>query len=159
MNKTNSSVFAAYHSELVENWYPGWISSVRRLIPYDMAVSDAEIDSEITAQCIYLASIFRGGSFPAYCNEYVVRRAAAVFRREYRALDHGLIAEAYEEYEDDYESAYVQKRQYGTYDIDEQTPAGEYIEIRNLVECAMKSAKDDIEKRVLELILDGFTYE
>lgn len=99
--KTNR-LFADNHKNLVENWYPKWNRDIRRVLPKDFVVSDEEIDSEITFQCQYLASIFKFGSYVAYCNEFVAKRAANALWREYKALDHDVIVQAFRDYDDDY---------------------------------------------------------
>ena len=102
----NNRIFAVYHKELVEKWYRKWTSDIRRKIPVDFAVSDAEIDSEITYQCQYLASIFRGGNYPAFCDRYVSKRVVSELWREYRLLDHVALADAYRDFDEGYEDEY-----------------------------------------------------
>ena len=109
MNKNR--IFAIYHKELIDNWYQKWTSDIRKKLPANFVVTDAEIDSEITYQCQYLASIFRGGHYPAFCNSYVTKRAVAEFWHEYKLLGHSVIADSYEEFDDNYSNAYQTSHQ------------------------------------------------
>ena len=49
MNKNR--IFAIYHKELIDNWYQKWTYDIRKKLPANFVVTDAEIDSEITYQC------------------------------------------------------------------------------------------------------------
>lgn len=157
MNKNR--IFAVYHKELVEKWYRKWTSDVRRKIPVDFAVSDAEIDSEITYQCQYLASIFRGGHYPAFCDRYVAKRVVSELWREYRLLDHGALTDAYRDFDEDYEDEYSARRQYGEYDADSYTAIEDEIENRDMTENIKNMAKDNIDRKIIMMILEGLTYD
>lgn len=103
------TVFEFYHSKLVKSWYPYWTEEIRKRIPADFTFSDDEIDSEITHQCQYLSRIFKGGDFPAYCNQYVVKMAVRAIWKEYTNLNHTDIADALREFDEgeDYTEKHV----------------------------------------------------
>ena len=155
----NNRIFAVYHKELVEKWYRKWTCDIRGKIPVDFAVSDAEIDSEITYQCQYLASIFRGGHYPAFCDRYVSKRVVSELWREYRLLDHGALADAYRDFDEDYEDEYSVRRQYGEYDADPYTAIEDEIENKDMTENIKNMAKDNIDRKIITLILEGMAYD
>ena len=155
----SNRIFAVYHKELVEKWYRKWTSEIRGKIPVDFAVSDAEIDSEITYQCQYLASIFRGGHYPAFCDRYVAKRVVSELWREYRLLDHGALADAYMDFDEDYEDEYSARRQYGEYDANAYTAIEDEIENRDMTENIKKMAKDNLDRKIIMMILEGLTYD
>lgn len=99
-NKSIKTPFEEHSKELFTNWYKKWTNDIRSKIPTDFNISDKDIYSEITHNCIYLSNIFKGGNFPAYCNKYIVLRSVQNIWNEYKMLDHSLIADAYEEFED-----------------------------------------------------------
>ena len=98
---------------LHKKFYPKWIYQIRSKIPYDYNISDNEIVSEITIRCLELAEKFKGGFFPSYCDLYVVCEVVKRLYKEYKKLDHSLIADAYREFEDGED--YVQHHQYIEY--------------------------------------------
>lgn len=155
----NNRIFAIYHKELIDNWYQKWTSDIRKKLPANFVVTDAEIDSEITYQCQYLASIFRGGHYPAFCNSYVTKRAVAEFWHEYKLLDHSVIADSYAEFDDDYSNAYQTSHQYGEYDVDAYTTIDNEIENNDMMENINNMTKDNIDRTIITLILDGLTYD
>ena len=155
----NNRIFAIYHKELIANWYQKWTSDIRKKLPANFVVTDAEIDSEITYQCQYLASIFRGGHYPAFCNSYVTKRAVAEFWHEYKLLDHSVIADSYAEFDDDYNNAYQTSHQYGEYDVDAYTTIDNEIENNDMMENINNMTKDNIDRTIITLILDGLTYD
>lgn len=155
----NNRIFAVYHKELVEKWYRKWICDIRRKIPVDFAVSDAEIDSEITYQCQYLASIFRGGHYPAFCNSYVTKRVVAELWNEYNLLDHVAIFDAYADFNNNYNDSYSTKHQYGEYDVGSYTTIDDEIENKDMTENIKNMAKDGIDKAIITLILEGMAYD
>ena len=155
----NNRIFAIYHKELIDNWYQKWISDIRKKLPANFVVTDAEIDSEITYQCQYLASIFRGGHYPAFCNSYVTKRAVAEFWHEYKLLDHSVIADSYEEFDDNYSNSYQTSHQYGEYDVGSYTTIDDEIENNDMTENIKNMAKDNIDRTIITLILDGLTYD
>lgn len=155
----NNRIFAIYHKELVDTWYQKWTSDIRKKLPVNFAVTDAEIDSEITYQCQYLASIFRGGHYPAFCNSYVTKRVVAELWNEYKHLDHDAIADAYREFDDNYCNAYSISHQYGEYDADAYTTIDDEIENNDMTENIKNMAKDNIDRTIISLILDGLTYD
>ena len=157
MNKNR--IFAIYHKELIDNWYQKWTSDIRKKLPANFVVTDAEIDSEITYQCQYLASIFRGGHYPAFCNSYVTKRAVAEFWHEYKLLDHSVIADSYAEFDDDYSNAYQTSHQYGEYDVDAYTTIDNEIENKDMMENINNMTKDNIDRTIIMLILEGLTYD
>ena len=157
MNKNR--IFAIYHKELIDNWYQKWTSDIRKKLPANFVVTDAEIDSEITYQCQYLASIFRGGHYPAFCNSYVTKRAVAEFWHEYKLLDHSVIADSYEEFDDNYSNAYQTSHQYGEYDVGSYTTIDDEIENNDMTENIKNMAKDNIDRTIIMLILEGLTYD
>ena len=152
-------IFAIYHKELIDNWYQKWTSDIRKKLPANFVVTDAEIDSEITYQCQYLASIFRGGHYPAFCNSYVTKRAVAEFWHEYKLLDHSVIADSYEEFDDNYNNAYQTSHQYGEYDVDAYTTIDDEIENNDIMENIKNMKKDNIDRTIIMLILEGLTYD
>ena len=159
-NKMNNNrIFAIYHKELIDNWYQKWTSDIRKKLPANFVVTDAEIDSEITYQCQYLASIFRGGHYPAFCNSYVTKRAVAEFWHEYKLLDHSVIADSYEEFDDNYNNAYQTSHQYGEYDVGSYTTIDDEIENNDMTENIKNMAKDNIDRTIIMLILEGLTYD
>lgn len=157
MNKNR--IFAIYHKELIDNWYQKWTSDIRKKLPANFVVTDAEIDSEITYQCQYLASIFRGGHYPAFCNSYVTKRAVAEFWHEYKLLDHSVIADSYAEFDDDYNNAYQTSHQYGEYDVGSYTTIDNEIENKDMMENINNMTKDNIDRTIIMLILEGLTYD
>ena len=157
MNKNR--IFAIYHKELIDNWYQKWTSDIRKKLPANFVVTDAEIDSEITYQCQYLASIFRGGHYPAFCNSYVTKRAVAEFWHEYKLLDHSVIADSYAEFDDDYNNAYQTSHQYGEYDVGSYTTIDDEIENNDMMENINNMTKDNIDRTIIMLILEGLTYD
>ena len=156
---TNNRIFAIYHKELIDNWYQKWTSDIRKKLPANFVVTDAEIDSEITYQCQYLASIFKGGHYPAFCNSYVTKRAVAEFWHEYKLLDHSVIADSYAEFDDDYNNAYQTSHQYGEYDVDAYTTIDDEIENNDMMENINNMAKENIDRKIIMLILEGLTYD
>lgn len=159
MNKSNHQLFFDNHKELVENWYKKWIKQVRDSIPSDMKLSDEEIDSELTFQCCYLASIFKFGSYVAYCNAYVPKRVANAFWNDYRKLDHEALADAIDEFEDGYRDSYTVKHQRGHYEVSEFTTIDSEIENKDLTERIKNMAKDNFERQLINMILMGMTYD
>lgn len=159
MKNDNIDIFTTNHKELVDNWYNKWTNDIKRKLPSCFAVTDAEIDSEITSQCIYLAKLFKGGSYVAYCNEFVTKRALNTFFDEYRKLNHAAIVESIQEYEDDYRDSYTIAHQYGDYDVDDKVTIDEEIENSDIVESVKSMAKDNIDKQIIVMILDGSTYD
>lgn len=99
MKTKTYTVFELYSKELVTKWYPYWTIEIRKKIPANMVVTDKEIYSELTHNCIYLSSLFKAGNFPAYCNMYVVQLSVKAFWTEYNKLDHACIAEAYDDFD------------------------------------------------------------
>ena len=89
---------------LHKKFYPKWIAQIRSKIPADYNISDNEIVSEITVRCLELAETFKGGFFPSYCDLYVVCEVVKRIWNEYKKIDHSVIADAYDEFEngDDY---------------------------------------------------------
>lgn len=156
---TNNRIFAIYHKELIDNWYQKWTSDIRKKLPANLVVTDAEIDSEITYQCQYLASIFRGGHYPAFCNSYVTKRAVAEFWHEYKLLDHSVIADSYAEFDDDYNNSYQTSHQYGEYAVDAYTTIDNEIENNDMMENINNMAKENIDRKIIMLILEGLTYD
>ena len=155
----NNRIFAIYHKELTDNWYQKWTSDIRNRLPANFVVTDAEIDSEITYQCQYLASIFRGGHYPAFCNSYVTKRVVAELWNEYKLLDHDAVADAYAEFDDDYNNAYQTSHQHGEYDVGSYTTIDDEIENNDMTENIKKMAKDNIDRTIIMLILEGLTYD
>ena len=155
----NNRIFAIYHKELIDNWYQKWTSDIRKKLPANFVVTDAEIDSEITYQCQYLASIFRGGHYPAFCNSYVTKRAVAEFWHEYKLLDHSVIADSYEEFDDNYNNSYQTSHQYGEYDVGSYTTIDGEIEKNDMMENIKNMTKDNIDRTIIMLILEGLTYD
>ena len=155
----NNRIFAIYHKELIDNWYKKWTYDIRNRLPANFVVTDAEIDSEITYQCQYLASIFRGGHYPAFCNSYVTRRVVAELWNEYKLLDHDAVADAYAEFDDDYQDAYSTSHQHGEYDVGSYTTIDDEIENNDMMENIKNMAKDNIDRTIIMLILEGLTYD
>ena len=125
----------------------------------DFVVTDAEIDSEITYQCQYLASLFRGGHYPAFCNSYVTKRVVAELWNEYKLLDHDAVQDAYEEFDDDYNNAYSTSHQHGEYEVGAYTTIDGEIENNDMTENIKNMAKDNIDRKIIMLILEGLTYD
>ena len=159
LTMNNNRIFAIYHKQLIDNWYKKWTYDIRNRLPANFLVTDAEIDSEITYQCQYLASIFRGGHYPAFCNSYVTKRAVAEFWHEYKLLDHSVIADSYEEFDDNYNNAYQTSHQYGEYDVGSYTTIDGEIENKDMMENINNMTKDNIDRTIIMLILDGMTYD
>ena len=155
----NNRIFAVYHKELVENWYRKWTSDIRKKLPANFVVTDEEIDSEITYFCQYLASKFKFGSYIAYCSKFVTKLVVDSIWREYRLLDHGALADAYRDLDEDYEDEYSAQRQYGEYDADAYTAIEDEIENKDMTENIKNMAKDNIDKTIISLILEGLTYD
>lgn len=109
----NTELYNENFEVLHKKFYPKWIYQVRTKLPSDYNISDNEIVSEITIRCLELAETFKGGFFPSYCDLYVVCEVVKRLWNEYRKLDHSLIADAYEEFENGED--YVQQRQYVDY--------------------------------------------
>ena len=109
----NTELYNENFEVLHKKFYPKWIYQVRSKIPYDYNISDNEIVSEITVRCLELAEKFKGGFFPSYCDLYVVCEVVKRLYKEYKKLDHSLIADAYRELEDGED--YVQHHQYIEY--------------------------------------------
>ena len=159
LTMTNNRIFAIYHKELIDNWYEKWTSDIRNRLPADFVVTDAEIDSEITYQCQYLASIFRGGHYPAFCNSYVAKRVVAELWNEYKLLDHAAIFDAYADFENNYRDSYSTMHQHGEYEVDAYTTIDDEIENNDMMENVTNMAKDNIDKRIILSILEGLTYD
>ena len=159
LTMNNNRIFAIYHKELIDNWYKKWAYDIRNRLPANFVVTDAEIDSEITYQCQYLASIFRGGHYPAFCNSYVTRRVVAELWNEYKLLDHDAVADAYAEFDDDYQDAYSTSHQHGEYDVGSYTTIDDEIENNDMTENIKNMAKDNIDRTIIMLILEGLTYD
>ena len=157
--KNNNRIFAIYHKELIDNWYRKWTSDIRNRLPANFVVTDAEIDSEITYQCQYLASIFRGGHYPAFCNSYVTKRVVAELWNEYKLLDHDAVQDAYAEFDDDYNDSYSTTHQHGEYDVGSYTTIDDEIENNDMTENIKNMAKDNIDRSIIMLILEGLTYD
>lgn len=107
--KTIKTAFEIHSKELMTKWYPYWCNEIREKIPGDLNITDKEIYSEITHQCLYLSNKFKGGSYPAYCNQFVVIRCINSFWSEYKKLDHQLVVDAYEDFEngEDYTEKHI----------------------------------------------------
>ena len=157
MNKNR--IFAVYHKELVENWYRKWTSDIRNKLPANFVITDEEIDSEITYLCQYLASKFKFGSYIAYCNKFVTKLVVDAIWREYMLLDHGALADAYADFEESYEEEYSAQRQYGEYDANAYTAIEDEIENKDMTENIKNMAKDNIDREIIALILEGMTYD
>lgn len=159
LTMNNNRIFAIYHKELIDNWYQKWTYDIRNRLPANFVVTDAEIDSEITYQCQYLASIFRGGHYPAFCNSYVTKRVVAELWNEYKLLDHDAVAAAYAEFDDDYQDAYQTSHQHGEYDVGSYTTIDDEIENNDMTENIKNMAKDNIDRTIIMLILEGLAYD
>lgn len=159
LTMNNNRIFAIYHKQLIDNWYKKWTYDIRNRLPANFVVTDAEIDSEITYQCQYLASIFRGGHYPAFCNSYVTKRVVAEFWHEYKLLDHSVIADSYAEFDDDYNNSYQTSHQHGEYDVGSYTTIDGEIEKNDMMENIKNMAKDNIDRTIIMLILEGLTYD
>lgn len=155
----NSKIFANHHKELITNWYQKWTVEVRKRLPQDFVVTDDEIDSEITYQCQYLSSIFRGGNYPAFCNRYVVNRVVTEFWNEYKLLDHDSIIDAYKEFENDYVDSYTVSRQYGEYATNAYSTIDNKIENNDIAENLKTIANDSVGRQIVQMWLEGFPYE
>ena len=103
------TAFEIHSKELMTKWYPYWCREISEKIPGDFKITDKEIYSEITHQCLYLSDKFKGGSYPAYCNKFVVIRCVNSFWNEYKKIDHSIIfdEEDDEEDEDEYTEKHV----------------------------------------------------
>ena len=119
----NTELYNENFEVLHKKFYPKWIAQVRSKIPADYNISDNEIVSEITIRCLELAEKFRGGFFPSYCDLYVVCEVVKRLYKEYKKLDHSLIAAAYRDWEEGED--YVQHHQYIEY-VDTQVPTSIY---------------------------------
>lgn len=95
----NTELYNENFEVLHKKFYPKWVSQVRSKIPTDYNISDNEIVSEITVRCLELAEKFKGGFFPSYCDLYVVCEVVKRMWNEYKKIDHSLIADAYDEFE------------------------------------------------------------
>ena len=113
MLKMNTELYNENFEVLHKKFYPKWIAQVRSKIPADYNISDNEIVSEITVRCLELAEKFKGGFFPSYCDLYVVCEVVKRLYKEYKKLDHSLIADAYRDWEEGED--YVQHHQYIEY--------------------------------------------
>lgn len=94
-------IFNENCNTLRKKFFPKWKSLVRKNLPYDYNITDEEIVSELTIRCIELTKNFKSGFFPCYCERYghIVEEVVKRMWEEYRKLDHSLIADAYDEYE------------------------------------------------------------
>ena len=102
------TAFEIHSKELMTKWYPYWCREISEKIPSDFNITDKEIYSEITHQCLYLSDKFKGGSYPAYCNQFVVIRCINSFWNEYKKIDHSIIFDAEDdEDEDEYTEKHV----------------------------------------------------
>ena len=134
---------------LHKKFYPKWIAQVRSKIPADYNISDNEIVSEITIRCIELAEKFKGGFFPSYCELYVVCEVVKRLYKEYKKLDHSLIADAYRDLEEGED--YVQHHQYIEY-VDAQIPTSIYYTIDlNDVKQQLFAKANNEEKIILRM--------
>ena len=95
----NTELYNENFEVLHKKFYPKWIAQVRSKIPADYNISDNEIVSEITDRCLELAEKFKGGFFPSYCDLYVVCEVVKRMWNEYKKIDHSVIADAYDEFE------------------------------------------------------------
>ena len=109
----NTEIYNENFEVLHKKFYPKWIYQVRSKLPSDYNISDNEIVSEITIRCLELAENFKGGFFPSYCDLYVVCEVVKRLYKEYKKLDHSLIADAYRDWEEGED--YVQHHQYIEY--------------------------------------------
>lgn len=159
LTMNNNRIFAIYHKELTDNWYQKWTSDIRNRLPANFVVTDAEIDSEITYQCQYLASIFRGGHYPAFCNSYVTKRVVAELWNEYKRLDHEAIVDAYADFDNNYRDSYSTSHQHGEYEVDAYTTIDDEIENNDMMESIKDMAKDNIDRKIIMSILEGLTYD
>ena len=159
LTMNNNRIFAIYHKELIDNWYQKWTYDIRNRLTADFVVTDAEIDSEITYQCQYLASIFKGGHYPAFCNSYVVKRVVAELWNEYKLLDHAAIFDAYADFENNYKDSYSTMHQHGEYEVDAYTTIDDEIETNDTMECIKDMAKDNLDRTIIMSILEGLTYD
>lgn len=157
MNKNR--IFAVYHKELIDNWYRKWTSDIRNKLPANFVVTDEEIDSDITYFCQYLASKFKFGSYIAYCNKFVTKLVVDSLWGEYMLMDHGALADAYADFDEDYEDEYSAQRQYGEYDADSYTAIEDEIENRDMTENIKNMAKDNLDRTIIMSILEGLTYD
>lgn len=155
----NNKLFANNHKNLVDNWYNKWTNDIRKKLPANFVVTDEEIDSEITYVCQYLASKFKFGSYIAYCNKFVTKLVVDSLWNEYKLLDHDAIVDAYVDFDDDYRNAYTTKHQYGEYEVGEYTTIDEEIQNRDMTENIKNMAKDNIDRKIIMMILDGLTYD
>ena len=119
----NTELYNENFEVLHKKFYPKWIVQVRSKIPSDYNISDNEIVSEITIRCLELAEKFKGGFFPSYCDLYVVCEVVKRLYKEYKKLDHSLIADAYRDWEEGED--YVQHHQYIEY-VDTYVPTSIY---------------------------------
>ena len=95
----NTELYNENFEVLHKKFYQKWIAQVRSKIPADYNISDNEIVSEITVRCLKLAETFKGGFFPSYCDLYVVCEVVKRLWNEYKKIDHSVIADAYDEFE------------------------------------------------------------
>lgn len=109
--KSSQDIFCYFHKDLTANWYPKWLACIRKKLPADFNITDAEIDSEITMQCQYLAKNFKGGSYQAYCNLYVEKLVLKALYKEYKLLDHKALANALNDFDESYKDSYAVQSQ------------------------------------------------
>ena len=134
---------------LHKKFYPKWIYQVRSKLPSDYNISDNEIVSEITVRCLELTEKFKGGFFPSYCDLYIVCEVVKRLYKEYKKLDHSLIADAYEDFENGED--YVQHHQYIEY-VDTQIPTSIYDTIDlNDVKSQLFAKANNEEKIILRM--------
>lgn len=85
MNMTDTTLYEQNVSEIMK-LMPVWIKTVRSRISLghrDFHLTDEEIMSELTHQCIYLSGTFKVGNYVGYCRTWVCKRTIEAFMKEY----------------------------------------------------------------------------
>ena len=145
----NTEIYNENFEVLHKKFYPKWIYQVRSKLPADYNISNNEIVSEITVRCLELAENFKCGFFPSYCDLYVVCEVVKRLYKEYKKLDHSLIADAYRDWEEGED--YVQQHQYIEY-VDTQIPTSIYdtIDLNDVKQQLFANANNE-EKIILRM--------
>lgn len=84
-NMHKKTLFEEFSMMLYTVYYKKWLNCIKAKIPEDFDISDEELYSEITYNCIYLAKLFKGipENYVLYCNKYVPLRCVRDIWREY----------------------------------------------------------------------------
>lgn len=166
INKKAVKVFSDSHSEIVKAM-PFWISQTKNHIVkyrhdfgdlhFIWTFRDEEIESEIVQECLRRASIFKGGSFVAYCSEYVPQEAARRLSKQLAKMSReipfsAITPEGYEDTAENYVESHVVSN--WMWDAGKVRGPDRWTSSNDGVDVLLENA-DEADRKAMYLVLGG----